>query len=223
MRDTLVVQCCVREIQLLAGRLDNATLLDIKAALGKAIDCVPADLDPLALWTVRCVLVSAIERAQTQLDPDFGSVVHRLWHASSPSELIHEARHCVDALYESLARARRRLPRGGHVERALAYIHSHSSQPSLSLENTADHLKISRWYLSRLLVRETGMRFSQLVMKTRMERALELLLDRSLTIKEVAARVGYQYSTELDRQFKHSFGFTPTHWRAMRRQPRAIG
>ena len=180
----------------------------------------PPELDALALWTVRCVLVSGIERAQMRLDPAFGSVVHRLWHAPSASELIQEARRCVDALYEPLTHAQQRLPPEGHVARAVAYIQSHSNRPSLSLEDAAEHLKtlVNGWYLSRLLVRETGMRFSELVMKTRMERALVLLLDRSLTIKEVAARVGYQYPTALDRQFKHSFGLTPTQWRAMRRR-----
>jgi AraC-like DNA-binding protein len=44
-----------------------------------------------------------------------------------------------------------------------------------------------------------------------------LTARRSLAIKEIAARVGYQHSTGLGRHFKHCFGVTPTQWRAMHR------
>ena len=49
-----------------------------------------------------------------------------------------------------------------------------------------------------------------------MERASCLLETDVLTVKEIAAELGYAHATEFDRQFKQTFGVTPTEWRARR-------
>ena len=52
--------------------------------------------------------------------------------------------------------------------------------------------------------------------KTRMENARRLLLDADLTIKEVAAQVGYQDAHYFSRAFARESGMAPTAYRRKR-------
>ena len=55
---------------------------------------------------------------------------------------------------------------------------------------------------------------TQYLRKLRMERALELLETSLLSIKEIAAKVGYNDSSHFMREFKKSYGSTPSQYRA---------
>ncbi len=102
------------------------------------------------------------------------------------------------------------------LDRALAYIRTHCPRSTLSLSDVADFVRMSRWHFSRLLRRHVGMSFRDLVRALRMERAVALLDADVLTIKEIAGELGFAHATEFDRQFKQTFGVTPTTWRARR-------
>jgi AraC-like DNA-binding protein len=58
------------------------------------------------------------------------------------------------------------------------------------------------------------------LMRLRMDRAKRLLLDRSLSVAEVAARVGYARQHEFARAFHREVGCTPTWWRNRGGDPR---
>jgi AraC-like DNA-binding protein len=81
----------------------------------------------------------------------------------------------------------------------------------------ARHVRLSRWHLTRLLVRYLGKPYREVVRRARMREAERLLCDDALSMKEVAASLGYPHATELDRVFKQHFGVTPTEWRMRRR------
>lgn len=84
---------------------------------------------------------------------------------------------------------------------------------SLTLEDAADELGISPTYLSRLLKRRTGSSFQRLLVRQRMSEAARLLHDPSLSVTEVAKRVGYENVTFFYRKFEAEFGCTPGEWR----------
>lgn len=103
------------------------------------------------------------------------------------------------------------------IDRALSYIRAHCRRPTLTLSDVSEFVRMSRWHFSRLLTRYVGMSFRDLVRVHRMDDATVLLDADELTIKEIAAELGFAHSTEFDRQFKQTFGVTPTTWRARRR------
>jgi AraC-like DNA-binding protein len=103
------------------------------------------------------------------------------------------------------------------IDRALSYIRAHCRRQTLTLSDVSEFVRMSRWHFSRLLTRYVGMSFRDLVRIHRMDDATVLLDADELTIKEIAAELGFAHSTEFDRQFKHTFGVTPTTWRARRR------
>ena len=90
----------------------------------------------------------------------------------------------------------------GRIERALQYIIEHSSAMDLRLEDVAGHVRLSKWHLVRLLKSQTGWGFRQHLAGARVARALELLLEGKLIVKEVAAAVGYRHVSHMDRQFR---------------------
>jgi AraC-like DNA-binding protein len=53
----------------------------------------------------------------------------------------------------------------------------HCSEQHLSLGEVADHVYVSQWHLSKLLNRETGQSFFDLLGSLRIGRAKELLAD----------------------------------------------
>ena len=57
------------------------------------------------------------------------------------------------------------------------------------------------------------MPFQQYLLMLRMEHALELLKDPSLTIQQIASRVGYENAFNFSRSFKAQYGVSPSHFR----------
>jgi AraC-like DNA-binding protein len=107
--------------------------------------------------------------------------------------------------------SRRNDPR---VARALAEIDRHFSNPRFGLRATARGVALSDCRLTQLLKASTGRTFGAHLHHRRIVEAQTLLHDLSLSIKEIAARVGYQSTTQLDRQFKKMTLSLPSVYRA---------
>lgn len=96
------------------------------------------------------------------------------------------------------------------VNQCLGYIRAHLSE-ELTLEMLADAVSLSYSHLSRLLKKESGKSFTQLVTSLRMERASKLLL-RGVPVLEAAERTGFKSSAHFCRVFKKYYGCTPGGW-----------
>lgn len=64
-------------------------------------------------------------------------------------------------------------------------------------------------YISALLPRETGKKFSELLLEKRMERATLLLRNTSLSIEEIAAMLGYSNHSNFYKAFKEYYHASP--------------
>lgn len=108
---------------------------------------------------------------------------------------------------------------GNHLVRAaLAYMKQHCSEQHLSLGEVADHVYVSQWHLSKLLNRETGQSFFDLLGSLRIGRAKELLADPSMRILDVAEATGFSDVAHFSRSFKRIAGCTPGEYRNQRDQ-----
>ena len=106
---------------------------------------------------------------------------------------------------------------GNHLVRAaLAYMKDHCSEQHLSLNDVADHVYVSQWHLSKLLNRETGQSFFDLLGSLRISKAKELLEDSSMRIHEVAEATGFSDVAHFSRSFKRFAGCTPGEYRNQR-------
>ena len=103
---------------------------------------------------------------------------------------------------------------GNHLVRAaLSYMKDHCTEQHLSLSEVADHVYVSQWHLSKLLNRETGQSFFDLLGSLRIGKAKELLADPSMRIHEVAEATGFSDVGHFSRSFKRVAGCTPGEYR----------
>jgi len=78
-----------------------------------------------------------------------------------------------------------------------------------SLQAFAHEYHISTGYLSRLFKLETGINFSEFVIRERIEQAKALLCLNELSLAEVANRVGYDDAKYFSQLFKKMVGCSP--------------
>jgi len=77
---------------------------------------------------------------------------------------------------------------------------------------------VSPNYLTSLFRSITGKPLGRFIADERMQRAGEFLVSSELSIKEVAARLGFADSYGFSRTFKTFSGQSPTQWRATQRE-----
>jgi AraC-like DNA-binding protein len=215
------VHTFVSGLQALAGHLDSVTWEEAVTGLVSSLRSLPLQMGPLALWTVRGLIVDAVERLVIRFDrrlPFELELRRDVAHATNPEELVAVVQMHLGLMSTVFKDISTSDPR---VARALSFIWDKCTQPSLVFDDVARYSGLSRWHLSRLLVRETGVPYRCLLRWARMARAQAMLRERVLTMKQIAAALGYPHATEFDRQFRRTFGISPTEW--LRRSDRAYG
>jgi two-component system, response regulator YesN len=96
---------------------------------------------------------------------------------------------------------------------AIHLIHEQYTQPDFSLSKLARQLGISDRHLTRLFKINSCICYREYLRKLRLAKAEKLLQSTSLTIKEVAAAVGYNHQSEFNHQFKSTYGICPGDYR----------
>jgi AraC family transcriptional regulator len=87
------------------------------------------------------------------------------------------------------------------------------SLQDVSLAELAAAANLSPFYFARAFKQSTGLPPHHFQQRVRIERAKELLADPSLSVTEIALRVGYGSSQTLARVFRKNVGFTPAEYR----------
>lgn len=83
----------------------------------------------------------------------------------------------------------------------------------LDLQTVADHLYISSWYLCKILRKEVGSSFVELLNEVRIQHAKKLLINTHDKIYEITEKVGYVDTPYFSRTFKKHVGLTPKQYR----------
>lgn len=168
------------------------------------------------------------------LDPDR---VELLPHFATPDPLIYQIGLALKAVLETQGSGSRlyaetmanalivhllqhysaRLPRwreysGGlprhKLRQVIDYIQTHLAL-DLGLEELATVAQMSSHYFCQRFKESTGITPHQYVIRCRIERAKELLLQGELVIADVARSVGFIDQSHLTRHFKRLMGITP--------------
>ena len=85
-----------------------------------------------------------------------------------------------------------------------------------TLEEAAAKVSLSPAYLSRVFKEKSGTSFSELLLKTRMEKACEMLADIHYKSYDIAYYVGYDNPKNFSRAFKAYYGQSPSEYRKSR-------
>lgn len=92
-------------------------------------------------------------------------------------------------------------------EQIISYMDNHSD--IVTLKKIAAHFGYHPNYISSMLHSETGQTFSEILLEKRMERAVLLMKNTTLSIEEIAAMLGYSNHSNFYKAFKAYYGTTP--------------
>jgi two-component system, response regulator YesN len=98
------------------------------------------------------------------------------------------------------------------VNNAIKYIEKNYAH-KLTLSEVAEKTYISQWHLSKLLNRQTGQNFSEILNHIRIKEAQKLLKDPSLRIGDIAEMVGFIDMAHFSRVFKKILGTSANEYR----------
>ena len=96
------------------------------------------------------------------------------------------------------------------MKRFNACVEKHMIDSDLSVEDLGAELCLSRVQLYRKVKALTGKSPVEIVREMRLQRAHQLLSDSSLTISEIAYRVGFSSPSYFTKCYKDQFGTSPT-------------
>lgn len=98
------------------------------------------------------------------------------------------------------------------LRRVVHYIHE-NTDGDLSLDTLADVAALSRFHFHRVYRTMTGETCADTVRRARTYRASHLLVQTTLSLEEIASRVGYDNTQSFNRAFRTVFAQTPTAFR----------
>jgi AraC-like DNA-binding protein len=99
------------------------------------------------------------------------------------------------------------------ITRAKQYMAENLAE-SITLENIAGHLNVSTFYFCKQFKKHTGLRFTDYLVRLRIEYAKRLLGNPHRRASEVAFDAGFISLPHFNRSFKRATGKTPTNHRA---------
>jgi len=83
--------------------------------------------------------------------------------------------------------------------------------------DVAENTYVSQWHLSKLIHKNLGRSFSDIINNLRVERAKSLLAQPSLRIHEVGDMVGFNDVAHFSKIFKKHTGISPNTFRSQLR------
>ncbi|MEK8127157.1 helix-turn-helix domain-containing protein [Paenibacillus filicis] len=92
-------------------------------------------------------------------------------------------------------------------------IAENSMDPDFSLQSIAQLLKMSSAYVGRQFKQSTGLSVTEYMNDIRLERSLELLETKDITINEVMELAGYRSQSYFFKLFKVKYGTSPKNYR----------
>jgi AraC-like DNA-binding protein len=86
---------------------------------------------------------------------------------------------------------------------------------NIQLTDLAAEMKQSMTGLSKLIKKQTGLTFKELLQQKRFSKAVQLLTNTSLSISDIILAVGYENTSYFYRVFKKNYGMSPHDYRKM--------
>lgn len=110
------------------------------------------------------------------------------------------------------ARVRNQSKNSYYVNEAMVFI-QHNYVNSVTVEDIAKHLGLSRTHLGRLFKKITGQSPQKYLTHYRLSKAIDLMRTTELPLSEIAVQVGYSNQLYFSKVFHNIYGMPPSIWR----------
>ncbi len=114
---------------------------------------------------------------------------------------------------QNLLREKRTDTTKSFVKKAIEYVNDHYADQDLSVDRVCMELSVSSAYFSTVFKKETGKTFVTYLTDYRMEKALQLLIEKDEKTYVIAQQVGYGDPNYFSYVFKKQFGTSPSKYK----------
>jgi AraC-like DNA-binding protein len=175
------------------------------------IEAELAELSPADAKGRAALIVAAAASAVEEMEPGRipAALLANAWDSIRAEDDIAEACRAGVQLAVRGYFPSRTSPTEGIIERAIAYVERHSSQP-LTDEIVADRFGLSTSHFRHLFKQVTRQPFHRYLLSVRLERAREELLNGEQKVSAIASRLGFASPAHFSRVFVQKFGVTPS-------------
>lgn len=193
----------------------HGVIQELKSALDKQLEQF-LENDRKLLAPVVCLeLVLAIQREVLSAGNSFG-VYEEIAQYIASSER-EEADQWLEKFGENLIHWAKTSRMNGFSEnpsiaRVKAYVEDHLEE-ELSLSHIAEFVHLAPSYLSQLFKKQTGEGLNDFVAERRINKACRILQTTSLSVSDIARKVGFQDVNYFTRVFKQRQHLTPIEFR----------
>lgn len=98
------------------------------------------------------------------------------------------------------------------IDKVCKYINDNYAE-QITLDTVANRIGFSSFYFSKIFKQHMNMNFIDYLTMIRINKSKELLMDLSISIKEISDLIGYNNPDYFTRVFKRCEGITPTEYR----------
>jgi len=102
------------------------------------------------------------------------------------------------------------MPEDYRIRRILEFV---ETDPTKTVVELAHLVNLSSSRLGHLFRLEVGVDLDSFLRNARLDKAADLLRETQMSIKEIAAVVGYQHASSFDRGFRRKFETEPADYR----------
>ena len=149
-------------------------------------------------------LFEAVNKAKVQIEQQ-----NLIWNEQS--SLKRQVKENQMALMDKLLPDEEMLT-NETVKQLITYLKAHYAE-EITLGSASEIVHLCPVYLSRLVKKETGNTFLEILTRVRMEQACNLLRDPNNKVYEIALAVGIKDSKYFSQIFKRYYGMTPMEFR----------
>ena len=186
---------------------------DLTAAAGFLHDCqlIPAEKEPELAGKIRDLVYGIRDRYFDQ----------QMFAETRCKMLVYEilvlvGEHVMRERREQIGSGRFSDRAWGYIRAACGYIAEHSAE-EITQSEVAEKTGVSPYYFSKIFNEYTKTSFPTYLASIRVQNAIHLLADGSMSITDCAYAAGFQSTTSFNKLFHEMTGCSPREYRKLHR------
>ncbi len=149
------------------------------------------------------------------VEMSFRVFLDELFHGTNNFEQSFAAQSKLVTLFAEIGKCKTIGKPNGclwYIRRTQEYI-AHHFASNIKIDDIAEFIDISKAYLQRIFHEYTGTTILKTINSVRVERAKQLLMSTSLSVKQICGQSGFRNSQHFIYEFKNTVGVTPSDFR----------